>query len=106
MVNLTFYMLSRPDTERLPTFVKNLGLEYDEKVLPLIGNEVLKAFSAQFNADQLLMDRSQVSALVRDNLVRRAKYFTILLDDIAITHLSYGAGTDVRECEFFFMIKT
>ncbi|KAK7271559.1 hypothetical protein RJT34_27563 [Clitoria ternatea] len=91
MVNLTLRLLSRPDTNNLPTIVQNLGLEYDEKVLPSIGNEVLKAVVAQFNADQLLTDRPHVSALVRDSLIRRAKDFNILLDDVAITHLSYGA---------------
>lgn len=91
MVNLTLRVLSRPDTERLPVIVQNLGLEYDEKVLPSIGNEVLKAVVAQFNADQLLTERPSVSALVRESLVRRARDFNILLDDVAITHLSYGA---------------
>ncbi|KAJ1442469.1 Prohibitin [Sesbania bispinosa] len=91
MVNLTLRVLSRPDTNRLPLIVQNLGLEYDEKVLPSIGNEVLKAVVAQFNADQLLTDRPHVSALVRESLIRRAKDFNILLDDVAITHLSYGA---------------
>ncbi|TKY49845.1 Prohibitin-3 [Spatholobus suberectus] len=91
MVNLTLRVLSRPDTDKLPLIVQNLGLEYDEKVLPSIGNEVLKAVVAQFNADQLLTDRSQVSALVRDSLIRRARDFNIVLDDVAITHLSYGA---------------
>ncbi|KAL1315883.1 prohibitin-3, mitochondrial [Arachis hypogaea] len=90
MVNLTLRVLSRPDTDRLPTIVQNLGLEYDEKVLPSIGNEVLKAVVAQFNADQLLTERPHVSALVRESLIRRAKDFNIVLDDVAITHLSYG----------------
>ncbi|KAI8029198.1 hypothetical protein LOK49_LG01G04150 [Camellia lanceoleosa] len=91
MVNLTLRVLSRPEVSQLPRIFQTLGLEYDEKVLPSIGNEVLKAVVAQFNADQLLTERPSVSALVRESLVRRAKDFNILLDDVAITHLSYGA---------------
>lgn len=91
MVNLTLRVLSRPDVSHLPHIFKTLGLEYDEKVLPSIGNEVLKAVVAQFNADQLLTERPHVSALVRDSLIRRARDFNIVLDDVAITHLSYGA---------------
>ncbi|KAL2532292.1 Prohibitin-3 [Abeliophyllum distichum] len=91
MVNLTLRVLSRPEVSSLPDIFKTLGLEYDEKVLPSIGNEVLKAVVAQFDADQLLTERPQVSALVRDSLIRRAKDFNIVLDDVAITHLSYGA---------------
>lgn len=91
MVNLTLRVLSRPEVNRLSDIFQTLGLEYDEKVLPSIGNEVLKAVVAQFNADQLLTDRPHVSALVRESLIRRAKDFNIVLDDVAITHLSYGA---------------
>ncbi|KAL6994463.1 Prohibitin-3, mitochondrial [Sarracenia purpurea var. burkii] len=90
MVNLTLRLLSRPEISQLPRIFQTLGLEYDEKVLPSIGNEVLKAVVAQFNADQLLTERPHVSALVRESLIRRAKDFNIVLDDVAITHLSYG----------------
>ncbi|KAH7851425.1 hypothetical protein Vadar_011438 [Vaccinium darrowii] len=90
MVNLTLRLLSRPETSNLPRIFQTLGLEYDEKVLPSIGNEVLKAVVAQFNADQLLTERPRVSALVRESLIRRAKDFNLVLDDVAITHLSYG----------------
>ncbi|XP_022751865.1 prohibitin-3, mitochondrial-like [Durio zibethinus] len=90
MVNLTLRVLSRPKVDNLPEIYQHLGLEYDEKVLPSIGNEVLKAVVAQFNADQLLTERPKVSALVRDSLTERARDFNIELDDVAITHLSYG----------------
>lgn len=90
MVNISLRLLARPDVEALPDIFQRLGLDYDERVLPSIGNEVLKAVVAQFNADQLLTERPYVSAMVREALVRRAKDFNILLDDVAITHLSYG----------------
>ena len=41
-VSLTLRVLSRPDTEKLPTIYSNLGLDYDDRVLPSIGNEVCK----------------------------------------------------------------
>nr|CAB3455926.1 unnamed protein product [Digitaria exilis] len=53
MVNLTLRLLSRPDVEHLPTIFTSLGLEYDDKVLPSIG----------------------------DALIRRAREFNIILDD-------------------------
>jgi prohibitin 1 len=43
--------LFRPVEEKLPEILNNLGQDYDEKVLPSIGNEVLKAVVAQYNAD-------------------------------------------------------
>mmetsp|Transcript_9922 Transcript_9922/g.11483 ORF Transcript_9922/g.11483 Transcript_9922/m.11483 type:complete len:278 (-) Transcript_9922:936-1769(-) len=89
-VNITLRVLSRPDTAQLPTIYKSLGVDYDEKVLPSIGNEVLKAVVAQFNAGELLTERPEVSKRVREALTDRAKDFNILLDDVALTHLSFG----------------
>ncbi|KAK4417863.1 Prohibitin-3, mitochondrial [Sesamum alatum] len=91
IVNVTLRVLSHPQVDHLPHIFKTLGQEYDDKVLPSISNEILKAVIAQFNADQLLTERSRVSDIVRQSLIHRAKEFNILVDDVAITHLSYGA---------------
>ena len=47
--------------------VQNLGLDWDERVLPSIGNEIVKAAVAQYNAEQLLTQRDRVSRAVRDD---------------------------------------
>merc|ERR1719453_1551275 len=90
MVNISLRALAKPDPLKLPDIYRTLGLEFEEKVLPSIVNEVLKSVVAQYNASSLILQRELVSRMIRQRLVERAKDFNILLDDVAITHLNFG----------------
>ncbi|GAB7365948.1 hypothetical protein MBLNU230_g7276t1 [Neophaeotheca triangularis] len=90
MVSLTLRVLHRPEVGMLPKIYQNLGQDYDERVLPSIGNEVLKAIVAQFDAAELITQREAVSNRIRTELLKRANEFNIALEDVSITHMTFG----------------
>ncbi|KAF5934686.1 hypothetical protein HYC85_025815 [Camellia sinensis] len=79
-VNLILRVLSRPEVSQFSPNLPNPR--------PQIRREILKAVVAQFNTDHLFTERPSVFALVHKSLVRCAKDFNIVLDDVVITHLS------------------
>ena len=90
MVNISLRVLSRPVEEALPEIYRTLGTDFNDRVLPSIGNEVLKAVVAQYNAEELLSKRAHISQQIRALLTERASQFNLILDDVSITHLTFG----------------
>lgn len=88
-VNISVRVLFRPKTDKLVQIYRTLGLNFDERVLPSIVNEVLKSIVAQYSANQLLSQRDQVSGKIRRSLEERASTFNIVIDDVSIVDLHF-----------------
>ena len=86
----------RPDQRHLATIYRSLGTTYDERVLPSIGNEVLKATVAQFDAAELITQREVVSARIREDLLKRAGEFNIVLEDVSLVSFPLSLSCFVR----------
>merc|ERR1719203_1454023 len=90
MVTIGVRVLHKPRPEKLVWIYQRLGKNYDERILPSLMNECAKAVVARYNANELLTKRETVSADIRKELIARANMFNVLLEDVAITHLSFS----------------
>lgn len=70
--------------------VQNLGLDWDERVLPSIGNEIVKAAVAQYNAEQLLTQRDRVSRAVSLQMCNMAAYHRQQWQKISASIAGFG----------------
>ena len=81
-MEVSLRVLFKPETDQLPKIFSTYGTDYDSKILPSIGSEILKSVVAQYDASELITQRELVSNGVRSALMKRAKEFNILLDDV------------------------
>lgn len=89
-VGISLRVLTHPDLEHLPKIHREVGPDFRDRVLPSLGNEIMKAVVAQYNAEQLLTEREKVSQRISELLEERAEKYHIKLDDVSITHLAFG----------------
>jgi len=88
-VNIGLRVLYRPKQNKLIELYRTCGLNYDERVLPSIINETMKAVIAQYGASQLMSQRDQISNKIRGILEERASNFFIVIDDVSIVDMNF-----------------
>lgn len=77
--------------EAAPTTYREVGLGYSDKLIQPAVQEVVKASTAQFAADELITKRESVKELIEKNLVERLGQRQIVVEAISITNFDFSA---------------
>lgn len=78
----------QPDS--VPTIYADLGYGYGDKIIQPQVQEVLKAVTAKFSADQLITNRSAVASQVQSMLKDRLMSYGIFVESTAITNFNFS----------------
>lgn len=80
----------RPDPATVGTLVREIGIDYQAKVIDPAIQESVKAATAQFTAESLITQRPLVSDSIKQVLVARLAPLGITVQDLSITEFNFS----------------
>lgn len=78
------------DTQQVGEIIRRIGTDYEAKIIDPAIQESVKAATAQFNAEQLITLRPQVSESIQEVLRERLEPRGILVEELSITEFSFS----------------
>lgn len=88
-VDLHLRILYKPVEEMIPRIHLTYDKDFANRLLPSIGNEVLKSVIAHYDADQLLKNREKIANEIKEGMVTRARE-NIIIDDVSLIDLKFS----------------
>jgi len=79
-----------PDPLAVDELFQKVGLSYGPRIIAPAVQEVVKAISAQYTAEELITRRPEVKDLIREQLTTRLAIHNIMVDDISITDFDFS----------------
>ena len=76
--------------ENVPVLYKEIGINYQDRIIQPAVQEVLKASTAQFTAEELITKRNEVKEKIKELLKDRLGSRSIIVEDISITNFDFS----------------
>lgn len=80
----------RPDPNTVDTLVREIGTDYERRIVDPAVQEALKAATANFTAEELITKRPQVSSAIQEVLVSRLTPRGVIVESVAITEFNFS----------------
>jgi regulator of protease activity HflC (stomatin/prohibitin superfamily) len=81
----------RPAPNAVNTLYKEVGLQYESRVIQPAVEEVVKQVTANYNAEELITKRPQVKADIEQEITTRLNVYNINTEVISITDFQFSA---------------
>ncbi len=89
-VQTTVTVNYRADPERVHTLYKEIGLDYENRVIQPAIEETVKQVTANYNAEELITKRPLVKSDIEDAIRERLDQFNVITDVISITDFEFS----------------
>ncbi|WP_245863496.1 prohibitin family protein [Candidatus Viridilinea mediisalina] len=80
----------RADPDAVGNLVREIGIDYEAKIIDPAIQESVKAATAQFTAENLITQRPLVSESIREVLLTRLAPRGIIVEDVSITEFNFS----------------
>ena len=80
-----------PSSERVNFLYKEVGLDYENRVITPTVEEVVKQVTANYNAEELITKRPQVKSDIEAQISERLNEFNIQTEIVSITDFQFSA---------------
>ncbi len=89
-VRTTVTVNYHPEKEMIHYLYKDLGLDYENRVIQPAIEETVKQVTANYNAEELITKRPQVKADIQDEITNRLNAFNLSTEVISITDFEFS----------------
>ena len=89
-VETTVTVNYHPDKESVHRLYKNLGLDYENRVIQPAIEETVKQVTANYNAEELITKRPLVKADIESSIRERLNQFDVVTEVISITDFEFS----------------
>ena len=80
----------RPSPNSVNTLYKEVGLEYESRIIQPAVEEVVKQVTARYNAEELITKRPQVKSDIEQEITTRLNVYNVNTDVISITDFQFS----------------
>lgn len=89
-VETTVTVNYHPDKESVHILYKNLGLDYEDRVIQPAIEETVKQVTARYNAEELITKRPLVKSDIESSITDRLNQFNVVTEVISITDFEFS----------------